>query len=147
MTGKDNRIDKILAATSLRIHPQSFLIASIPSNSLGILKERLNDLEAPFWSLSVEESETTLIIPKSLWTNLAAFIPRAKIDEEYRVVTLDVDVSWDVPGYITKIVSILTQEGISTGVISGYTRNHLIIKNKDLMKAFELLNNTIETSQ
>lgn len=147
MTGKDNRIEKLLAATSLRIHPYRFNIVSIPISNLNLIKQRLNDLDAQFWSVSVEEDEVTMIVPTTTWVALSAYLSKAKVDEDYRIITLDVTTNWDIAGYLTKMTSVLTQEDITIGIISGFTRNHLIIKNKDLIKAIEILNRLIEGAQ
>lgn len=147
MTNKDNRIEKLLSATSLRIHPHRFFIVSMPLTSLNNLKQHLSEFDAPFWSVCIEEDEITLILPVNTWTAVSSYLSKAKVDEEYRIISLDVATSWDVAGYLTKIMSVLTDEGISTGIVSGVSRNHLLIRTKDLIRAVEVLNKLIETAQ
>lgn len=147
MTGKDNRIEKILAATSLRIHPHRFVLVSMPLSTLTLLKQRLSDIDSPFWSLSVEEAEVTVILPITAWNTITSYFSKTRVEEDYRVITLDVTVPWDVAGFLTKILGVLAQENISCGLVSGFSRDHLIIKNKDLLRAIEILNQLIESAQ
>lgn len=147
MTGKDNRIEKILAATSLRIHPHRFILISLPFSSLTLLKQRLADIDAAFWSFSIEEDEITLITPQNLWNTLSSYFSKSKSEEDYRVITLDVVVPRDISGFLPKILAILSQENISCRVVSGFSRDHIIVRNKDLLRGIEILNQLIDSAQ
>ena len=147
MPGKDARVEKLLALTSLRIHPNKYIVATSPTSTINSIKQRLADIDSQYWSIISSEEEISLILPANTWAQMSSYLPKAKIEEDYRLITLDAPTSWDTPGYLTKILSILTQENITVGVISGFSRHHLIIKSKNLLQAIDSLNQTIEFSQ
>ncbi len=147
MTGKDNRIEKLIAATSLRIHPQKFSLISCPLSYSTLVKQRISDIDNPFWSVTISEEEISLILPSNTWQIHNSYFPKAKAEDDYRVITLDVATGWTVSGYLAKILSILTQENITIGIISAFSRHHLIIRSKDLLQTIDTLNKNIEIAQ
>lgn len=147
MTGKDTQVDRLLAITSLKIHPNKFVLITSPISSASTVKQRLADLDNPFWSIITSEEEISLIIPATAWLLISSYLPKAKTEDDYRVITLDVAISWDSPGYLTKVLSILAQENIAVGIISGFSRHHLVMKSKHLLQAIDCLNQAIEIAQ
>lgn len=147
MTGKDGRVEKLLGLTSLRIHPNKFVLVTSPISTLTAIKQRLSDFDSSFWNINVAEEEISLFLPANAWSTISNYLPKAHAEEDYRLITLDAPPSWDTPGYLTKILSILNQENISVGVISGSSRHHLIIKSKHLLQTIDTLNQAIEISQ
>lgn len=147
MTNKDGRVEKLLGLTSLRIHPNKFVFVTAPLSTLQTVKQRISDIDSTFWNINVAEEEISLFLPSNAWSNISNYLPKAKSEDDYRLITLDAPPSWEIPGYLTKILSILGQENISVGVISGYSRYHLIIKSKHLLQTIDSLNQAIEISQ
>lgn len=147
MPGKDGRVEKLLALTSLRIHPNKFVVVTCPTSSINSIKQRLADLDSQYWSIISSEEEISLILPANAWNSMSSYLPKAKAEDDYRLITLDAPTSWDIPGYLTKVLTILTQENITVGIISGFSRHHLIIKSKHLLQAIDSLNQTIELCQ
>ena len=147
MTGKDGRVEKLLALTSLRIHPNKFVLVTSPPSTIATIKQRLNDIDSSFFNLNTAEEEISLLLPANAWSTINNYLSKAKAEDDYRLITLDAPVSWDTPGYLAKILSILNQENISVGVLSGFSRHHLIIKSKFLLQTIDALNQAIEISQ
>ncbi len=147
MTGKDGRIEKLLALTSLRIHPNKFVLITSPVSTLNTIKQRLADIDSQYWHIITSEDEISLLLPATVWSQINSYLAKAKVEEDYRLITLDAPSSWETPGYLTKILSILAQENINVGIISSFSHHHLIIKSKNLLQAIDSLNQTIEISQ
>jgi hypothetical protein len=63
----------------------------------------------------------------------------ARVEPGFRLVTLDVELQWDVVGYLARVTEILAAEGISVGALSAFSRDHLLIKQADLGRALRAL--------
>jgi hypothetical protein len=63
----------------------------------------------------------------------------ARVEAGFRLVTLDVELPWNVVGFLAHVTQILAGEGIAVGALSAFTRDHLLIKQDDLGKALRVL--------
>ncbi|HEY7507379.1 MAG TPA: ACT domain-containing protein, partial [Nitrososphaera sp.] len=57
----------------------------------------------------------------------------------FRLITLDVELPWNVVGYFAKVSQILAEAGISLGALSSFSRDHILVKQDDLGKALRVL--------
>jgi hypothetical protein len=63
----------------------------------------------------------------------------ARIEGDFRLVTLDIELGWNVVGYLARVMAILAEAGISCGVLSSFSRDHLLIKQDKLGAALRVL--------
>jgi hypothetical protein len=63
----------------------------------------------------------------------------ARVEAGFRLVTLDVELPWNVVGFLAHVTAILAAEGIAVGALSAFTRDHLLIKQDDLGHALRVL--------
>lgn len=57
-----------------------------------------------------------------------------KKEDDWRLITFNVILPFELVGFIAKISTKLAKEGISIFVISTYSTDHILIKEKDLEK-------------
>ena len=55
------------------------------------------------------------------------------------MVTLDVELPWNVVGFLARVTEILAGAGVSVGALSSFSRDHLLIKQDDLGTALRVL--------
>jgi hypothetical protein len=104
-------------------------------------------LENPELSPSVESNfmllrdpfEVTLLLEESDWSAMRHAARDAKVESGFRLVTLDIEVAWNVVGFLARVTEILAGAGISVGALSSFSRDHLLIKQDDLGKALRVL--------
>ena len=63
----------------------------------------------------------------------------ARVEGGFRLVTFDIELAWNVVGYLARITEILAAAGIPVGALSSFSRDHLLIKQDDLAKALRAL--------
>jgi hypothetical protein len=63
----------------------------------------------------------------------------AKFEGGFRLVTLDIELPWNVVGFLARVTEILAREGVAVGALSAFSRDHLLIKQDDLGKALRIL--------
>lgn len=94
--------------------------------------------DAPFMLLR-DEHEVTLLLDETDWRALRHAARDARVEDNFRLVTLDLALDWNVVGYLARVTGILSQAGISVGALSAFSRDHLLIKQDDLATALRVL--------
>ncbi len=84
--------------------------------------------------------EITLIMEQ--WSRQSDLFSKDIIDmdRDWRLITFDMELDFEIVGFIAKIAQALAKENISIFVISAYTTDHILIKQHNLDKTIEVLN-------
>lgn len=124
---------------------------SVADATFVLVGMRLEDwkrlLENPELSPRVESNfmllrdpfEVTLLLEDSDWRALRHAARDARVESDFRLVTLDVELPWNVVGFLAHVTQILAGEGIAVGALSAFSRDHLLVKQNDLGKALRVL--------
>ena len=80
-----------------------------------------------------DKNEITAIIGQSEINKNKKHI--IKIDKNWKIITFDMILPFGLVGFLAKISKILADEKISIFVISAYSTDHILIKEKDSSKA------------
>jgi hypothetical protein len=84
--------------------------------------------------------ELTLLLRDTLWDSVAETVPNARVQGGFRLVTLEIELAWDVVGFLSRVTAALAEAEISVGVMSSFSRDHLLINEDDLEAALAVLN-------
>ena len=93
---------------------------------------------APFMLLR-DEHEVTLLLDETDWHTMRHAARDARIEGGFRLMTLDIELGWNVVGFLARVTEILAYAGISCGTLSSFSRDHLLIKQDDLAAALRAL--------
>ncbi|HEX8921929.1 MAG TPA: ACT domain-containing protein [Pyrinomonadaceae bacterium] len=63
----------------------------------------------------------------------------ARVESGFRLLTFDVELDWNVVGFLARVTQILAEAGVSCGALSAFSRDHLLIKQDELGKALRVL--------
>ena len=85
----------------------------------------------------IDKNETTVIIEQSK-VNDEDII---KIEKDWKILTFDMVLPFELVGFLAKVSKVLADEKISIFAISAYSTDHILVKEKDLAKAKEKLEN------
>lgn len=94
--------------------------------------------DAPFMLLR-DEHEVTLLLDEEDWRAMRHAAREARVEGDFRLVTLDIELGWNVVGYLARVTAILAQAGVSVGALSAFSRDHLLIKQNQLGLALRVL--------
>ena len=94
--------------------------------------------DAPYMLLR-DAMEVTLLLDETDWQTMRHAARDARVEGGFRLLTLDVELGWEVVGYLARITTILAEAGISVGALSAFSRDHLLIKQDDLGRALRVL--------
>lgn len=132
---------EFLRSAKVEVAPATFVLVGL----------RLEDwrrlLENPELSPRVESNfmllrdpfEVTLLLEEDDWRAMRHAARDARVESDFRLVTLDVELPWNVVGFLAHVTRILAGEGIAVGALSAFSRDHLLIKQEDLGRALRVL--------
>jgi hypothetical protein len=136
-----NDLKKLFAKTRAEVLPEDYLIIKFPLKETVVIKDKIKLISDTFFSLMADKDEITLVIPENEWRKISDSFLELKIERTYKVISLDFPLQWTVKGYVSYISRLLTEMGISIGIISCYSKNYLLIKKHDIFMAIQVLTN------
>ena len=80
-----------------------------------------------------DKNEITVVINQSKINMALNTI--IKIEKDWKILTFDMALPFELVGFLAKISKILADENISIFVISSYSTDHILIKEKNLNSA------------
>ena len=93
---------------------------------------------APYMLLR-DEHEVTLLLDEVDWQTMRHAARDARVEGGFRLVTLNIELGWNVVGYLARVTEILAAANLSVGALSAFSRDHLLIKQDDLATALRVL--------
>ncbi len=132
-------LTRALAATKVVVGEDDLLLVGLPCQEAPRVAREATRQGRPFVSLSVDDAETSLVLPAADWQQLAAGFPGARVAGPYRLLTFDLALPLDLVGYLAAITAALAARGVSLYALSAYTRDHVLVRRPDLPAAREAL--------
>ncbi len=136
-----NQALELLRRTRVEVSPQTyFLISLSPEDYRRLLEnpELSPRGDAPFMLL-MDKFEVTLLLDSIDWQAMRHAARNAKVEGNWRLVTFNIELGWNVVGYFALIAQILAEAEIPIGAISAFSRDHLLVKQEDLPEALKVL--------
>ncbi|MGI8733278.1 MAG: ACT domain-containing protein [Pyrinomonadaceae bacterium] len=134
-------VAEFLSETKIKVSPATFALVGVSHQDWSRLIENPElspGADAVFMILR-DDKEVTLLMQEEDWQRIRYAVRDAKVEREFRLLTLDLDLSWNVVGYLARVTEILAAAEIPVGALSSFSRDHLFIKQQDLGKALRIL--------
>ncbi|MEP6925776.1 MAG: ACT domain-containing protein [Pyrinomonadaceae bacterium] len=137
---------ELLRQTRIEVAPETFFLVSLSPEEYRRLLENPELAPrggAPFMLLS-DRFEVTMLLDSIDWQTMRHAARDAKVEGNFRLLTLNLVLPWNVIGYYALVTKILADAEISVGALSAFSRDHLLIKQEDLPKALKVLGPFVE---
>lgn len=137
---------ELLSKTKIEVSPEIFTLISLShENWLKILEspELSPRMTAPFMIFR-DNREITLLLDETDFTTIKHAFRDAKTEGNFRLLTFDIELSFNVVGFMAAITKILAESEISIVSLSAFSRDHILIKQTDLAKALKSLRNFVD---
>ena len=85
----------------------------------------------------IDKNETTVIIDQSKYDMDDVL----EIESDWKIITFDMVLPFGLTGFLSRVSNILADEGISILAVSSYSTDHILVKEKDLLKTINQLEN------
>ena len=134
-------IGELLRRAKVEVAPATFYLVGLRHEDWTRLLEN-PELSprgtVPFMILR-DQHEVTLLLDETDWRTIRHAVRDARIEGDFRLLTLDIELAWNTVGFLARVTELLAAAGISTGALSAFSRDHLLIKQNDLGNALRVL--------
>ena len=140
-----NHITELLKITRVEVAPETFFLISLTHNDwLKLLEnpELSPRMTAPFMIFR-DNREVTLLVDEIDFKTIRHAIRDAKTQGNFRLLTFNIELDFNVVGFLAEVSKILAEAEISIVALSAFSRDHLLIKQEDLPKALKVLGNFV----
>lgn len=131
----------LLLETRVEVAPETFTLVSLRHEDwLKLLEnpELSPRMTAPFMIFK-DKFETTLLLDEIDFEKIRYAILKAKAESGFRLLTFDIELDFNVVGFLAEISRIFARAEIPIVALSAFSRDHLLIKQNDLAKALIVL--------
>ena len=136
---EENR--ELLRRTRVEVAPATYFLISLRHEDWRRLLENPElspRPDVPFMLLR-DAHEVTLLLEEADWRTMRHAVREARVERDFRLLTLNIELPWNVIGYLAHVAEILAAAGIPVGALAAFSRDHLLIKQDDLGKALRVL--------
>ena len=132
---------ELLRRTKVEVAPATFVVVGIRHEDWTRLLENpeLSPRAQSTFMLLRDPVEVTLLLEDEDWRAMRHAARDARVEGGFRLITLDIELAWNVVGFLARVTEILAGAGISVGALSAFSRDHLLIKQDDLGRALRVL--------
>ena len=141
VTEAARRTDELLRRTRVEVAPATFFLVQLRHEDWRRLLENpeLSPRPDAAFMLLMDARDVTLLVEEEDWRTMRHAARDARVEGGFRLVTLDVELAWDVVGYLARVTEILAAANVSVGALSAFSRDHLLVKQDDLGRALRAL--------
>jgi hypothetical protein len=139
-------VEALLRRTKVEVLPAIFVLVGMRHADWARLLENPElspRPDVPFMLLR-DTREVTLVCEEEDWLSMRHAARDARVETGFRLVTLDIELPWNVVGFLARVTEILADAGVSVGALSAFSRDHLLIKQGQLAAALRVLGEHVE---
>lgn len=132
---------EILNNSRVEVAPETLTLVSLSRDEwLQLLQhpELSPRMTAPFMIL-YDKFEVTLLLDDTDFGTMRHALGDAKTEKGFRLMTFDIELNFNVVGFLAEVSGILAGAGISIVALSAFSRVHLLIQQSDLPNALKAL--------
>lgn len=136
----------LLATTRIEVLPETYSVISLNNDEWTKLLENPElspRMTVPFMIFK-DKWEVTLVLDDADFNTIRHAIRDANIQRNFRLLSFDAELDFDVVGYMAKIAGILAEAEISILPISSFSRDHVLIRQDDLGNALKALRGFVD---
>lgn len=132
---------ELLSRTRVEVAPETYVLVSLRHEDWTRVLENpeLSPRGDAPYMLMRDTHEVTLLLDEVDWRTMRYAARDARVEESFRLITLNIELGWNVVGYLSLVTKILAEAGIPVGAISAFSRDHLLIKQNELGAALRVL--------
>lgn len=134
-------IADLLRETKIKVSPATFVLVGVSHQDWSRLIENPELSPGPdaHFMILRDDKEVTLLMQEEDWQQVRHAVRDAKVERDFRLLTFDLELSWNVVGYLARVTEILAAAEIPVGALSSFSRDHLLVKQQDMGKALRVL--------
>ena len=136
---------ELLSRARVEVAPETFVLVGLRHEDWRRLLENpeLSPRAESNFMLLRDPFEVTLLLDEEDWRAMRHAARDARVEGGFRLLTLGVELGWDVVGFLARVTAILAEAGVPVGALSSFSRDHLLVKQDDLGRALRALGENV----
>ncbi len=132
---------ELLRRTKVEVAPETFVVVGLRHEEWSRVLENpeLSPRADAVFMLLRDKYEVTLLLEEEDWRTMRHAARDARVEAGFRLLTLNIELPWNVVGYLARVTEILAGAGVTVGALSSFSRDHLLIKQDELGHALRAL--------
>ncbi|MCB9451702.1 MAG: ACT domain-containing protein [Anaerolineaceae bacterium] len=107
---------------------QDYVLVKLPPKAITAAAGVVAQVSEPFCGLLVDKDEVTLILPVDAWDDFKNRLPGHQTSAEYyRLLTFDIELPFDMVGFMAFVSQALAAAGVSILPLAAYSRDHILV--------------------
>lgn len=137
-----NNASELLSSSRVEVAAETFTLISMDRAAwTGLLSrpELSPRMSAPFM-IFMDSREVTLLLDDADMEAIRPGIDAAmKVERGFRMLTFDIEMDFEVVGFIAEVSRILAAAGVPILPLSAFSRDHILVKQNDLATTLRAL--------
>ena len=142
----NEKVFELLRQARVEVAPETFNLVSLHREDwLKLLEnpELSPRMSAPFM-IFLDKWEVTLLLDEIDFAAIRHAVGEAKTEGNFRLLSFDIELDFNVVGFLAEVSRILAEANISIVALSAFSRDHILIKQSDLSNALKILGEFVE---
>jgi uncharacterized protein len=141
VNGNKDKVADLISRTKVEIQPAIYFLVGLKHEDWMRLLERpdLSPRTESIFMFMRDSYEVTLLLDERDWHAMRHAVGNVRVESDFRLITLDIELGWETVGYLDRITSIISEANISCGIVSSFTRDHLLVKQSNIEKLISVL--------
>ena len=135
-----------LKKSRVEVSPETYAVISVSSDDWTRLLENPElspRMTTPFLIFK-DKWEVTLVLDTIDFETIQHAIRDAKVERNFRLLSFDVELPFDVVGFMAQVTSIFAASGISVLPYASFSRDHVLLRQDDLAAALKALRGHVD---
>lgn len=138
--------EDILRSAKLVVSPETFHVVSVDHDRWQELLSdpALSPRMASEFLIFKDRWEVTIVVDDDDFRNLSTGLGDSAVERNFRLLSFDSEMDFDVIGFIAAVSSVLAASGISILPFSSFRRDHVLVRQDDLAEALKAFRGIVE---
>ncbi len=134
---------RLFGSAQLYSDGRPYAVVSLPRDQMRAATILFGGLAEPFAAMIVDRDEITIVIHEMDWSVAGRDLPGMRVLNDYRLITLDVELEADVTGFMDVVCRLLAEAGVPMLPVAAYSRDHLLVGATGFDRAWQALSDLI----
>ena len=132
---------ELLRRTRIEVAPATYFLLGLSHSDWErlIQSPELSPRGSEPFMILRDPREVTMLVDSVDWQTMRHALRDARVEADFRLLFLDIELEWNVTGFLALVANILAEAGVPIGAFSAFSRDLLIIKQEFLATALKAL--------
>jgi hypothetical protein len=134
---------RLIGGLRLYSDGRPYAVVSLPRDQMRAATILFGGLAEPFAAMIVDKDEISIVMHELDWSIGGRDLPGTRAESGFRLITFDAVLDLDAVGFMAAVSRALAEAGIALTPIAAYSRDHLLVREKDFEQAWRALSELI----